>query len=66
MPNAAFFYFIFYFYFLGYHPKLTSYYSLLPKLLENMFCILNYDHCYILHLDVKFAVNLDENSKFMV
>ena len=29
-----------------------------------MFCIINYEHCYTLHPDVKFAVNFDENSKF--
>ena len=31
-----------------------------------MFCTLNYDICYILHLDVKFYVNLDGNLKFIV
>ena len=30
------------------------------------FCTLNYDHFYTLHLDVKFSVNLDGNSKFRV
>jgi len=29
-------------------------------------CTLNYNSCYILHPAVKFAINLDENSKFTV
>ena len=31
-----------------------------------MFCILNYNFCYTLHSDIKFAVNLDENLKFRI
>ena len=31
-----------------------------------MFCTLNYDPCYILLSNVKFAVNLDGNLKIMV
>ena len=37
----------------------TSYYTLHLKLFECNFCILNYDHCYILHPDIKFAVILN-------
>ena len=43
-----------------YHPKVYH------ILIECMFCTLNYDHCYILHPNVKFAINLDENSKCKV
>ena len=42
----------------------TSYYTLHYKLFEWMFCILNYDFCYTLHIDVNFAINLDGNLKF--
>ena len=31
-----------------------------------MFCIPNYDSCYILHPNIKFFVNLDGNLKFGV
>ena len=37
----------------------TSDYTLHPKFFKCMFFILNYDPYYTLHLDVKFAVNLD-------
>lgn len=37
-----------------------------PKLFKCMFCTLNYDPSYTLHPDVKFVVNLNGNSKFMV
>ena len=37
-----------------------SFYTLDPKLFECIFCTLNYDHCYILHIVIKFSVNLDE------
>ena len=43
-----------------------SFYTMHPKLFECMFCILNYDICYSLHLDVKFAVSLDRDLKFKV
>ena len=33
--------------------------SLHSKLLECTFCFLNYDLCYTLHSDIKFAINLD-------
>ena len=41
-------------------------YTLHPKLFECMFCTLNYNYCYTLYLDVKFAVNLDGNIMFMM
>ena len=37
-----------------------SFYTLDPKLFECIFCTLNYDHCYILHIVIEFSVNLDE------
>ena len=37
----------------------TLNYTLYHKLFECMFCTLNYDPYYTLHLEVKFAVNLD-------
>ena len=42
------------------------YYTLHPKLFECTFYTINYDPCYTLHTNVKFGVNLNENSKFMV
>ena len=41
-----------------------SNYTLHHKLFECMFCTLNYNSCYTLHPAIKFAVNVDENSKF--
>ena len=41
--------------------KFTLYH---PKLFECTFCTLNYDPYYTLYPDIKFAVNLDGNSKF--
>ena len=41
-------------------------YTIRPKLFKCMFCTLNYDPSYTLHPDVKFAVNLNGNPKFMV
>ena len=41
---------------LNYIPDFTLHH----KLFKCTFYILNYDHCYTLHLDVKFAVNLDK------
>ena len=35
-------------------------YTLHSKLFECTFCTINYDHCHILHPDVKFSVNFDE------
>ena len=37
----------------------TSDYTLHSKLSKCTFCILNYDHCYTLHININFAVNLD-------
>ena len=34
-------------------------YTLHHKLFECIFCILNYNPCYTLHPNVKFAINLD-------
>ena len=44
----------------------TTYYTLYHKLFKRTFCTLNYDICYTLYTDVKFGVNLNENSKFRV
>ena len=41
-------------------------YTIRPKLFKCTFCTLNYDPSYTLHPDVKFAVNLNGNPKFMV
>ena len=35
-------------------------YTLHSKLFKCTFCTINYDHCHILHPDVKFSVNFDE------
>ena len=37
----------------------TSYYTLYLKLFKRTYCTINYDPCYTLHTDVKFAINLD-------
>jgi len=37
----------------------TFNYTLYHKPFECMFCTIKYDHCYTLHLNIKFAVNLD-------
>ena len=42
-----------------YHSKYTLDYTLHPKFFECTFYILNYDHCYTLYSDIKFAVNLN-------
>ena len=42
----------------------TTFYILYSQIFKYMFCTPNYELCYTLHLDVKFAINLDENSKF--
>ena len=44
----------------------TSDYTLDHKLFECMFCTLNYDPYYTLHLEVKFAVNLDGKVELRV
>ena len=44
----------------------TSYYTFHHKFFKYTFCTLNYDSCYTLQVDVKFAVNFDGNPKFMV
>ena len=44
----------------------TLCYTLHSKLFKCTFNTLNYDHCYTLQPSIKFAVNLDGNSKFMV
>ena len=44
----------------------TSYYTLHHKFFEYTFCTLNYDSCYTLQADVKFAVNFDGNPNFRV
>ena len=44
----------------------TTYYILHSKIFKYTFCTSNYELCYTSHLDVKFSVNLDENSNFRV
>ena len=46
---------------LNYTPNFTLH----PKLFKCTFCILNYDHCYTLHHNVKFAVMLDGKHNHM-
>ena len=36
-------------------------YILFSKFFKCILCILNYDTCYILYLNVKFTINLDRN-----
>ena len=42
---------------LNYNPYYTSH----SKFFECRFCTLNYDSCYTLYLDIKFAIYLDGN-----
>ena len=49
-----------------YHFKLFPDYTLYPKLFEYTFSTLNYDPCYILHINVKFTVNLDGKAWYNV
>ena len=44
----------------------TLCYTLHLKFFKCMFCTINYKSCYTLHPTVKFAINLNENSKFRV
>ena len=34
-------------------------YTLYHKLFKSTFCIINYNSCYTLHPNIKFAINLD-------
>ena len=46
--------------------KKKNSYQTYPKLFEYTFLTPNYDHCYTLHIEIKFVVNLYGNSKFRV